>query len=86
MKSLINSVVNKLVTNSKKIKFVSIYNVYEYNNISIVVATSPSINPTSKLIDVKYHWFRHNPGKGFVIRTLNMIIRRQILSFFLSFL
>ena len=41
--------------------------VYEDNNRAIVVATSPSMTPTSKHIAVKYHWFRQHVGKEFVI-------------------
>ena len=52
---------------SKKLKFVSISNIYEDNNGAIVVATSPRINLTSKHIDLKYHWFRKHVGEEFVI-------------------
>ena len=44
--------------------------VYEKNNRAIVVATSPSMTPTSKHIAVKYHWFRQNVGKEFLIRKI----------------
>ena len=48
-------------------KLVSSSTVYEDNNGAIVVATSPRMTPTSKLISVNYHWFRKNVGKEFVI-------------------
>ena len=31
------------------------------------MATSPRMTPTSKHIDVNYHWFRQHVGKEFVI-------------------
>ena len=34
------------------------------------MATSPGMTPTSKHIAVKYHWFRQNVGKEFVIRKI----------------
>ena len=37
--------------------------VYEENNGSIVVATSPRMTTTSKYISVNYHWFRQHDGK-----------------------
>ena len=51
-------------------KFVSRSTVYEDNNRAIVVATSPSITPSSKHISIKYHWFRQHVGKEFVIRKI----------------
>ena len=41
--------------------------IYEDNNGAIVVATSLSMTPSSKHIAVRYHWFRQNVGKKFVI-------------------
>ena len=52
---------------SENLKFVSSSTIYEDNNGSISVATSPSMTPTSKHIAVKYHWFRQHVGKEFVI-------------------
>ena len=54
----------------ENLKFVSSSTIYEDNNGAIVVATSPRMTPTSKQIAVKYHWFRQNAGKGFVIRKI----------------
>ena len=34
------------------------------------MAKSPIMNPTSKQISVKYHWFRQRVGKGFLIRKI----------------
>ena len=59
--------VDNLGMDSKKLKFVSNPSVYEDNNRSIVVETSPRTDPTSKHIAVRYHWFRQHIGKGFVI-------------------
>ena len=67
LKSLIKAVIDNLVLDSEKLKFVSRSTIYEDNNGSIVVATSPSMTPTSKHIAVKYHWFRQHVGKEFVI-------------------
>ena len=55
---------------SEKLKFVSRSTTYEENNEAIVVATSSSMTPTSKHIDIKYHWFRQNVGKEFLIRKI----------------
>ena len=52
---------------SKKLKFVSSSTVYEENNGAIVVASSPSMIPNSRHIYVKYHWFKQNVEKGFLI-------------------
>ena len=67
LKSLIKEVIDNLVIDSEKMKFVSSSTVYEDNNGAIVVATSPRMTPSSKHIDVKYHWFRHHVGNEFVI-------------------
>ena len=63
MKSVIKEVIENLVINSEKLEFVSISTLYEGNNRSIVVATSPRITPTSKHISVKYHCFRNHVVK-----------------------
>ena len=67
LKSLIKEVIDNLGIDNENLKFVSISTIYEDNNGAIVVATSPSMNTTSKHIAVKYHWFRHHVGKEFVI-------------------
>ena len=67
MKSLIKEVIDNLGIDIKKLKFVSSSTVYEENNGSIAVATSPRMTPTSKQISVKYNWFRQHVGKEFVI-------------------
>ena len=53
-----------------KLKFVSSSTVYEENNGSIVVKTSPRMNPTSNQIAFKYHWFSQHVGKEFVIKNI----------------
>ena len=63
LKSLIKEVIDNLRIYSQKLKFVSSSTIYEDNNGAIVVTTSPSMNPTSKHIAVKYHWFRQHVGK-----------------------
>ena len=70
LKSLIKEVIDKLGIDCKNLKFVSSSTIYEDNNRAIVVATSPSITPSSKHIAVKYHWFRQHVGKEFVIRKI----------------
>ena len=70
MKSLIKEVIDNLGIDSEKLKFVSSYTIYEENNGSIVVATSPRMTPKSKHIYVKYHWFRQHVGREFVIRKI----------------
>ena len=67
LKSLIKEVIIKLGIDSDKLKFVPISTIYEVNNGSIVVATSPRMNPTSNHIFVKYPWFGQHVGKDFVI-------------------
>ena len=73
LKSLIKEVIENLGIDSEKLKFVSISTIYEDNNGSIVVATSPKMTPTSKHISVKYHWVSQYIGKGFVIWKIEMI-------------
>ena len=70
LKSIIKELIDNLVIDIQKLKFVSSSTMYEDNNISIVVATSPSMNPSSKHIAVKYHWFRQHVGKEFVINNI----------------
>ena len=70
LKSLIKEVIDKLVIDSKNLKFVSISTVYEDNNGATLLATSPRMTPTSEHISVKYHWFRQHVGKEFVIRKI----------------
>ena len=70
LKSIIKEVLENLVIDIEKLKFVSSSTIYEDNNISIFVATSTSMNPSSKHIAVKYHWFRQHVGKEFVIRKI----------------
>ena len=67
LKSLIKEVIDNLGIDSENLKFLSSSTVYEDNNRSIVVATSPSMNLKSKHIAVKYHWFRQHVGEKFVI-------------------
>ena len=70
LKSHTKKVIDNLVIDSEKLKFVSSSTIYEDNNGSIVVATSPRMTPTSKHIAIKYHWFRQHVGKEFVIREI----------------
>ena len=67
LKILIKEVIDNLVIYSNKLEFVSSSIIYEENNGYIVVSTSPRMTPTSKHIAVRYHWFRQNVGKEFVI-------------------
>ena len=68
LESHIRELIENLGIDSDMIKFVSSSTIYEDNNESIVVATSPRMTPTSKHIALKYHWFRQHVGKEFVIR------------------
>ena len=70
LKILNKEVIDSLGIDSENLKFVSSSTIYEDNNGSIVVATSPRMTPTSKHIAVKYHWFRQHVGKEFVIRKI----------------
>ena len=70
LKSLIKEVIDNLGIDSENLKFVSSSTIYEDNNGAIFVATSPRMNPTSKHISVKYHWFIQNVGNEFVIRKI----------------
>ena len=70
LKSLIKEVIDNLGIDSENLKFWSSSTIYEENNGAIVVATSPRMNPTSKNISVKYHWFRQHVGKKLVIREI----------------
>ena len=70
VKSLINEEIDNMGIDGENLKFVSRSTVYEDNNGSIVVATSPRMTPSSKHIAVKYHWFRQKIGIEFVIRKI----------------
>ena len=70
LKNLTKEVIDNLGIDSEKLKFVSISNIYEDNNGSIVVATSPRMTPTSKKIAVKYNWLRQHIGKECVIQKI----------------
>ena len=70
LKSLIKEVIDNLGIDREKLKFVSISAVYEDNKGAIFLATIPRMNPTSKHIDSKYHWFRQNVGKEFLIQKI----------------
>ena len=67
LKSIFKEVIDNLVIDSEKLKFVSISTLYEGSNGAIVLATSPSMTTTSNQIAVKYHWFRQHVGKEFLI-------------------
>ena len=70
LKSLIKEVIDNLGIESKKLNFVSIYTIYDENNVFIVVSTSSSMTPTSMCIAVKYNWLRQHVGKEFVIQKI----------------
>ena len=70
MESLIKEVIDNLGIDSDNLKFFSSSTIYEDNNGAIFLATSPRMNPTSKHITVKYHWFRQNVGKEFLIQEI----------------
>ena len=63
LKSLIKVVIDNLGMDIENLNFILSSAVYEENNDSIVVATSPSITPNSNHIAIKCHWFRQNSGK-----------------------
>ena len=67
MKFITKEVIGNLGIDSENMKFVSSPTVYEDNNGTIVVATSPIMTPTSNHIAFKYHWFSQLVGKEFVI-------------------
>ena len=70
LKSITKEVIENLGIDSENLRFVSSFTIYEDNNGSMVVATSPRMTPTSKHISVKYYWFRQHVGKEFVIRKI----------------
>ena len=72
LKNLIKKVIKNLGIDSEKIKFVSIYTVYEDNNVSKVVETSPRMTPTSKQISVNYYWCKQHVGKELVIQKIRV--------------
>ena len=59
-----------MVIYSEKLNFASIFTVSGVNTVAIVVSTSPGMTLTSNHIAFKYHWFRQNVGKEFVIRKI----------------
>ena len=80
LKNPIKEVDDNLVMDSKRLKFVSIYTVYEDNNGAIVVETSPSMTPFSNHITVNYHWFRRQVRNEFVIQNIESEIQRAYIS------
>ena len=70
LKSITKEVIDNLVIDSEKLKFLSISTVYDENNGSIVLSLSTRTTLTSKHIAIKYHWFRENIGKEFVIQNI----------------
>ena len=78
LNSFIKEVIDNLGIDSEKLKCVSSSTVYEENNLSIVVSTSPSMTPTSNYIAVKYHWFRQHVGKEFVIRKIGSENQKEV--------
>ena len=70
LKIIIKGVIDNLGIDRENLKFVSSSTIYEDNNEAIVVATSPSMTPTSNHIAIKYHWFRQHVGKEFVIHKI----------------
>ena len=76
LKIHIKEVIDNLVIDSENLKLVSSSTIYEDNIGAIVVETSPGMNPTSKHISVKYHWFRKHVGKEFVIRKIESKINK----------
>ena len=70
LKSLIREVIDNLGIDNEKLKFVPSFTIYEDNNGSVVVTTIPRMNPTSKHIAFKYHWFRQHVGKEFLIQNI----------------
>ena len=77
LKSLIKEVIDNLVIDSENLKFMSRSTIYEDKNGAIVVATIPRMTPTSKHIAVKYHWFRKNVEKEFVIWKIESENRKE---------
>ena len=70
LRSIIKEVIENLGIDSEKLKFVSRSTIYEENNGSIVLVTSPRTTTTPKHIAIKYHWFRQHVGKEFVIKKI----------------
>ena len=70
LKIIIKELIDNLGIDSEKLKFVSISTVYEKNNGSKFVETIQRVTPTSNQISTRYHWFRQNIGKEFVIRNI----------------
>ena len=61
-KELAKETLKGVFLNTNKIKLVTQSSVFEYNAGAILVALSPRLDPTSKFIAVKYHWFRSHIG------------------------
>ena len=70
LKSLTQEVIDNLVIDCEKLKFVSRSTIHEDNKEAIVMATSPRTTPKSKHIAFKYIWCRQNVRKEFVIRKI----------------
>ena len=70
LKSLIKEVEDNLGMDSKNLKFVSSYTVYEENNGFIVLSTSTSMTLDPKHMYTKYSWFRKNIRKEYIIQNI----------------
>ena len=64
VKELVTELLQGMVIDSGKLRFVSKSTVFEDNSSAIQVATCPKLTPTSKFIAVKYHWFRQHVESG----------------------
>ena len=72
LKIIIKEVIDNLGIDIKNLKFVSRSTAYKGNNGFKVVTTSPWVNPISKNIAFKYHWFSNHFGKEFMIRKIKL--------------
>ena len=70
LKSVIKEVIDNLVIDSEKLKFVSISTVYLENNVAIFGVTSPRMTPTPTHTAIKNNWFRQQVRKEFVIKKI----------------
>ena len=71
LNNLINETIGWLNLDDSNHKFILKPTVYEDNHVDIQADNRPRINPTSKKLAVKYHWFQEHVGRYFYIKKID---------------
>ena len=78
MKDLLKEILANCGFDTSKMSYRTKSKVFGDNQGAIVVATCPRMAPTSKLIAVKYHWFREHVGKHLILSKFQEMSKLQI--------